>query len=55
MVDETRVREIAREEIRLEMPSTPELLFHFGIEESGSPGAILDEATAKASPCSCFT
>lgn len=38
-----------------EMPSTHELLFHFGIEEAGSPGAILDEATAKATPCSCFT
>ncbi|GAI59848.1 unnamed protein product, partial [marine sediment metagenome] len=38
-----------------ELPSTPELLLHFGIEEAGSPGAILDEATAKASPCSCFT
>ncbi len=37
------------------MPSAHELLFHFGIEEAGSPGAILDEATAKASPCSCFT
>ncbi|MBA7533542.1 hypothetical protein ES705_25782 [subsurface metagenome] len=36
------------------MPSTHELLLHFGIEEAGSPGAILDEATAKASPCSCF-
>ena len=38
-----------------EIPSTHELLFHFGIEEAGSPGAVLDEATAKASPCSCFT
>ncbi|MBA7556799.1 hypothetical protein ES705_49519 [subsurface metagenome] len=38
-----------------ELPSTSELLFHFGVEEAGSPGAILDEATAKASPCSCFT
>ncbi|GAI84425.1 unnamed protein product, partial [marine sediment metagenome] len=38
-----------------ELPSTPELLLHFGIEEAGSPGAVLDEATAKASPCSCFT
>ena len=37
------------------MPSTHELLFHFGIEEAGSPGAVLYEATAKASPCSCFT
>jgi len=49
-----------RDKTRLEllsegMPSTPELLLHFGIEEAGSPGAILDEATAKASPCSCFT
>lgn len=37
-----------------ELPSTPELLFHFGIEEAGSPGAVLDEATAKATPCNCF-
>jgi len=54
-IGEERVREIAREEIRLEMPSTHELLLHFGIEEAGSPGAILDEARAKASLCSCFT
>ena len=54
-IEEARVREIAREEIRNEIPSDHELLFHFGIEEAGSPGAILDEATAKASPCSCFT
>ena len=54
MIDEARVREIAREEIRLEMPSAHELLFHFGIEEAGSPGAILDEATARATPCNCF-
>jgi len=38
-----------------ELPSSHELLLHFGIEEAGSPGAVLDEATAKASPCSCFT
>ena len=38
-----------------ELPSDHELLFHFGIEEAGSPGAVLNEATAKASPCSCFT
>jgi len=38
-----------------EMPSNHELLFHFGIEEAGSPGAVLDEATARATPCSCFT
>ena len=38
-----------------DMPSNHEMLFHFGIEEAGSPGAILDEATAKVSPCSCFT
>jgi len=37
-----------------ELPSTPELLFHFGIEEAGSPGAVLDEPTAKASLCNCF-
>lgn len=42
-------------QIHGEMPSDYELLFHFGIEEAGSPGAVLDEARAKASPCSCFT
>lgn len=36
-------------------PSDYELLFHFGIEEIGSPALILNEATARASPCSCFT
>jgi len=35
-------------------PSDHELLFHFGIEEVGSPGVVLDEATARATPCSCF-
>lgn len=38
-----------------EVPSDHELLFHFGIEEVGSPGVVLDEATARATPCSCFT
>ncbi len=37
------------------MPSNHELLLHFGIEEAGSPAIILDEATARATPCSCFT
>ena len=36
-------------------PSDHELLLHFGIEEVGSPALILDEATAKATLCSCFT
>jgi len=54
-IDEARVREIAREEIRLEMPSDHELLLHFGIEEVGSPALVLDEARARATPCSCFT
>lgn len=36
-------------------PSDHELLLHFGVEEVGSPGVVLDEATAKATPCSCFT
>lgn len=36
-------------------PSDHELLLHFGIEEVGSPGVVLDEATARATPCSCFT
>ncbi|MBA7680427.1 hypothetical protein ES703_88743 [subsurface metagenome] len=38
-----------------ELPSDHELLLHFGIEEMGSPGVVLDEATARATPCSCFT
>ena len=54
-IDEARVREIAREEIRSEMPSDHELLLHFGVEEIGSPGIVLYEATARATPCSCFT
>lgn len=37
-----------------DMPSDSELLLHFGIDEVGSPGVILDEAVAKSSPCSCF-
>lgn len=43
------------EEISTAIPSDHEMLFHFGIEEMGSPGAVLDEATARATPCSCFT
>ncbi|MBA7707177.1 hypothetical protein ES703_116046 [subsurface metagenome] len=54
-IDEARVREIVKEEIRIEIPSDHELLLHFGIEEVGSPGVVLDEATARATPCSCFT
>jgi len=42
-------------QIRQEMPPDHELLLHFGIEEVGSPGLVVDEARAKASPCSCFT
>jgi len=38
-----------------EIPSNHELLLHFGIEEAGSPGAVLYDATARATPCSCFT
>ncbi len=38
-----------------ELPSTPELLFHFGVEEVGSPGFVIDRARARATPCSCFT
>lgn len=53
-IDEARVREIVREEIQSEMPSDHELLLHFGIEEVGSPGIVLDEARARATPCSCF-
>ena len=37
------------------VPSNHELLVHFGIEEVGSPGVVLDQATARATPCSCFT
>lgn len=36
-------------------PSDHELLLHFGIEEVASPGVVLDEARARAAPCSCFT
>lgn len=54
-MDEARVREIVREEILMTLPSDHELLLHFGIEEVGSPGLVVDEARAKASPCSCFT
>ena len=54
-VDETRVREIVKEEILATMPSDHEMLLHFGIEEVGSPAIILDEATARATPCSCFS
>ena len=54
-IDEARVREIAREEILTTMPSDHELLLHFSIEEVGSPGVVLDEAIARATPCSCFT
>jgi hypothetical protein len=35
-------------------PSNHELLLHFGIHEAGSPALIVDEATAKATPCTCF-
>ena len=38
-----------------ELPSNHELLLHFGIEEVGSPGIVLDEARARATPCNCFT
>lgn len=36
------------------IPSDHELLLHFGVEEIGSPGVVLDEARAKATGCSCF-
>lgn len=38
-----------------EIPSDHELLLHFGVEELASPGLVVNEARAKASPCSCFT
>ena len=37
------------------IPSDTELLLHFGVEELASPGLVIDEHTAKATPCSCFT
>jgi len=37
------------------IPSDHELLLHFGVEELASPGVVLDEARARATPCSCFT
>jgi len=36
------------------MPNDHELLLHFGVEELASPGLVIDEATARATPCSCF-
>jgi len=50
MIDETKTLVVIGQ-----MPSDHELLFHFGIAEAGSPGAVLDKATARATPCSCFT
>ena len=38
-----------------ELPSDHELLLHFGVEEVGSPGIVLDETRARATSCSCFT
>jgi hypothetical protein len=35
-------------------PSDHELLLHFGIHEVGSPALIVDEAKARATPCTCF-
>jgi len=35
-------------------PSDHEFLLHFGIHEVGSPALIVDEATARATPCTCF-
>jgi len=37
------------------VPSDHEMLLHFGVEELASPGLVINEARAKASPCSCFT
>lgn len=54
MIDDSRIREIVKEEMSASMPSDHELLLHFGIEELGSPALILAEATARATPCSCF-
>jgi len=49
MIDEARITELSSA-----MPSDHELLLHFGVEELGSPGIVLDEARARATPCSCF-
>lgn len=49
MIDEVKIAGLSSG-----MPSDHELLLHFGIEEVGSPGVVLDEATARATPCSCF-
>jgi len=38
-----------------EAHSDHELLLHFGVEELGSPGLVINKPRAKASPCSCFT
>lgn len=50
MIDEAKTLAVIGQ-----MPSDHELLLHFGIEEVGSPAIILDEARARATPCSCFT
>ena len=39
---------------KIEAPSDHELLLHFGVEELASPGIVLDQARARATPCSCF-
>ena len=38
-----------------EIPSDHELLLHFGAEELCSPGLVIGEARARATPCKCFT
>lgn len=46
---------IRRYEELSEMSADHELLLHFGAEEFCSPGLVLSEARAKATPCTCFT
>jgi len=43
------------EEELSEMSADHELLLHFGAEEFCSPGLVLSEARARATPCTCFT
>ena len=52
-----RGRELLAEpkELFEKMPSDHELLLHFGAEELCSPGLVINEARARASPCTCFT
>lgn len=55
---EDRLRRLEGRLEKLEKASEgeePNLLLHFTVEETASPAIILNEATAKAAPCKCFT